>query len=105
MDNGPWNNNNNDGNSNGGCPNSAAERHQMLSSKLKTLIQNRQSTKSLPTVNGNGTVDQSSSEPYYGSTIFVSAAPGISSSNVTYGNGSINEHHTVSFQKVCHHKY
>lgn len=93
MDNGNWNNNNNDGNSNGGCPNSAAERHQMIGSKLKTLIQNRQSTK-VPTLNGNGT-DSSGAEPYYGSTIFVSTAPGISSSNLTYTNGSVGEHNTV----------
>lgn len=67
----------------------------MLSSKLKTLIQNRQSTKHT-TINGNGT-DQGVSEPYYGSTIFVSAAPGISGSNLTYTNGSVSEHNTVRF--------
>lgn len=105
VDNAHWNNNNNDGSgnttTNGGCPdsqnNSAAERHQMLSSKLKTLIQNRQSSKQA-TVNGND--HSSAAEPYYGSTIFVSAAnPGISTSNLTYTNGvSVGEHTSVRFQ-------
>ena len=104
MDNAHWNNNNNDGSGNtttNGCPNSqnnsAAERHQMLSSKLKTLIQNRQSSKQA-TVNGND--HSSAAEPYYGSTIFVSAAnPGISTSNLTYTNGvSVGEHTSVRLQ-------
>lgn len=104
VDNAHWNNNNNDGSvntTNGGCPdsqnNSAAERHQMLSSKLKTLIQNRQSSKQ---TNVNGNDHSSAAEPYYGSTIFVSAPnPGISTSNLTYTNGvSVGEHTSVRFQ-------